>query len=493
MRQTTFEFVLSFGRFAPPDTFVEYRNIRDIDFFSSERSDVFDVVFITYDVLGLRSTPQWEWILLILSRLRDSAGTLVALPQDDYTRNEVMDEGLYSVGVDVVYSSVENGLEILYPTMSREREIRHALTGYVDEAVAAEHMRSWLPHAERSVDLGTRVTMLAPWLGRLGQRKGLFAKQIAERLSDSGLRIDISARDEDVFLGDDWHAFLGSCRTTVGQKGGASLCDPTGDIAAAVTEYLAAYPEAEFEDVEAACFPGLDGRAEMTAISPRLFDAAMLGTAQILIEDDYLGVLEPWTHYIPTDCELSNLDDIAEVLANPARTEAIARAAAEVLITSGDFSYRSFVSSAIDECTTDSAGSSRTIHSSRWQVLLWKVTPELFESIQHLGYLGRLFDAGAELESLVQRVEGLAQLHPDVAPHLTLGLLKELGGWVPLVAGLEVLADPIVDVLRECALAGVLPDVGDLWRLSADLSVSEWTAQGWVGRDQAELMILKPT
>ena len=46
----------------------------------------------------------------------------------------------------------------------------------------------------------------------------------------------------------------------------------------------------------------------------RLFDAAMLGTAQILIEDDYLGEFEPWVHYIPTDAQVGNIEEIAEAL-----------------------------------------------------------------------------------------------------------------------------------------------------------------------------------
>jgi hypothetical protein len=43
---------------------------------------------------------------------------------------------------------------------------------------------------------------------------------------------------------------------------------------------------APFEDVEAACFPGLDKYA-FTGPSPRVFEAAALRTGLILIEGDY--------------------------------------------------------------------------------------------------------------------------------------------------------------------------------------------------------------
>ena len=493
MRQTTFEFVMSFARYAPANVMVEHRNIRDVEFFSAPGPQVYDAVLITYDVLGLRSTQEWEWVLAILDQLRDSTEVMAAFPQDDYTCNEILDEGLHRVGVDVIYSPVGCGLDTLYPLMSSESEIRHALTGYVDEATAALRMGQWRPHGSRPIDIGTRVTMLAPWLGRIGRRKGLFAALVAERLDGHGLRIDISTRDEDVFAGGAWTAFLASCRATIGQLGGASLCDPTGEIAATVTTFLDRYPDASFEKIEAACFAGLDSQVEMTAISPRLFDAAMVGTAQVLIEDHYLDVLEPWVHYIPTDYKLSNLEEVVDALGNPARTESIARAAAEVLINSGEFTYRSFVGRIIDECTGGPIQGVGTRQRSLRERMQWRMTADLFESVQHLGYLGRIYGGTSELESLAERVAVLAKDHPEVIPHLTNDLMVEIDGWSPLPGGFEHLAGPLIDVLRECTLSGVIEHVPELFRVAADPTTSEWTCRGWTGGDQARLTVLAPS
>ena len=82
MRETTFQFVMSFEQYALAGVRVESRNIRDVDFFSRARSRDFDVVLVMYDVLGLRSTPQGGW-MAIIERLRQTAGIVAVFPQDD--------------------------------------------------------------------------------------------------------------------------------------------------------------------------------------------------------------------------------------------------------------------------------------------------------------------------------------------------------------------------------------------------------------------------
>ena len=45
-----------------------------------------------------------------------------------------------------------------------------------------------------------------------------------------------------------------------------------------------------------------------SAVSPRLFEAALAGTCQILIPAKFLGVLRPDEHYIPLAPDFSNID-----------------------------------------------------------------------------------------------------------------------------------------------------------------------------------------
>jgi len=113
-----------------------------------------------------------------------------------------------------------------------------------------------------------------------------------------------------VLRGDDWLKFLSNCRFTLGCESGSSLLDPRGEIRAACNAYLRRHPKSEFDEIEAACFPGQDMKRVFSAFSPRLFEAALAGACQVLVPGKYLGVLEPDQHYIPLAADFSNIGDV---------------------------------------------------------------------------------------------------------------------------------------------------------------------------------------
>ena len=459
-RETTREFVSSFGRYAPPGVDVVYQHVRRPLGREIARGG-FEALFMTYDVLSLRSSPQWPWASSVLARARDACDACVAFPQDDYTFNAVLDASLAELDTGVIYTPIETGLDVVYPTMHQRAEIRHAYTGYVDTQLAARRRSRWVPFSKRTIDVGQRVRMLPPWFGRSGREKGLFAERFAAVAERAGLRVDISTRDQDAFSGEAWYGFLGRCRATIGQKGGASLCDPHGEIALRCTAYLEEHPDAGFDEVEAACFAGLDGRAEMKAISPRLFDAATMGTAQVLIEDDYLGVLEPWVHYLPTDDRVSNIDELAQALRDDAFLARMVDAAAAVLTESERFTYATFVESVLSSRFGRAPHELRTELGPRVGVdvaeeLQWRLSPDLFEGLQRLASLARATGASAALAAVADRVAAVLGTEPELVRYLDHGLLTVLDGEPRAHPALDRYMVPTIDLFRECARAGAL-------------------------------------
>jgi hypothetical protein len=113
-------------------------------------------------------------------------------------------------------------------------------------------------------------------------------------------------------------------------EGGSSLHDPYGRIRDAVTTYRAEHPDAPFDEVEAACFPGQDGQV-YSAISPRLFEAALVGCVQALLPGEYLGALTPGEHYVPVGADLAEAGHLAAVLHDPAEATRMAEACWGVL------------------------------------------------------------------------------------------------------------------------------------------------------------------
>ena len=68
------------------------------------------------------------------------------------------------------------------------------------------------------------------------------------------------------------------------------------------------------EEVEQQCFPGLEGHFQMTAISPRVLEAALLESCQILVEGDYSGLVQPWEHFIPIRSDASDFQEVQEAM-----------------------------------------------------------------------------------------------------------------------------------------------------------------------------------
>lgn len=349
-RQTTIDHLLSFRQHLPEDD-VQYLHFqqpipRDLEDVRS------DLLVINYDYLNYRFSPLWPYIKNRHINLARNAGKVVAVAQDDFWANVLLDNWCMDWGVDRILTPIEHGLEILYPRSSKAKEFRTALTGYVPTGAVPRTP----PLRERPINLGQRVRAMSPHLGRLALLKSEQALAFSESAERSGFVVDVSARVEDSFIGNDWFEFLASCQFTVGTKGGASLYDRYGLTYLKVQSYLQRYPNASFDEVEKHCFLGRDMKHVFTAVSPRLFEAARARTCQILTRDDYLGVLEPWQHYIPLETDMRNLDEVFQAMRDVERCQEIVDHCHRALIDSGDFDYSKFVALATEGVSTTDKG-----------------------------------------------------------------------------------------------------------------------------------------
>ena len=110
----------------------------------------FDAVIINYCFLAYRVVDEWYPDLKNkYSFLSHAKAVKIAISQDDYTWNEVLDEWLEYMRVDVIYSPITRDLEVLYPRCSRRVPIKHALTGYANSKDLARLNRFVRPFAER--------------------------------------------------------------------------------------------------------------------------------------------------------------------------------------------------------------------------------------------------------------------------------------------------------------------------------------------------------
>ena len=265
----------------------------------------------------------------------------IAFPQDDYDHTEELDKLFNGLGVDIVYTVIPHHKDMLYPMCREAAELRGVLTGYVDDATIgsmAEHSKCF---EDRSLDIFQRAKMHSPSGGFYSQIKGRMATRFRELSASRGLRVDISTRPADVLYGDQWLKCLGDSRYVLGCESGASLWDRHGQYRDVVVAYTKRHADATFAEVEAACFPGKDGEYVFSAVSPRLFEAALMGCCQILIEGDYLGVLHPWEHYIPVRADFGNADQAIDATRDHDAARRRIEACYETLINNPAFRYSS--------------------------------------------------------------------------------------------------------------------------------------------------------
>jgi hypothetical protein len=298
----------------------------------------FDVVVIHYSIvmssLNYLSAD-------FRDKLRRFRGLKVEFIQDDYRWIDRETAASRDIGIDVLFTVVpEPAASQVYD--ERLPGVRRVLTltGYVPENLVGRPIK---PLGERTIDVGYRARDLPFWLGRLSREKVWIGERFLERAPAYGLRCDIAWTEDARIYGDRWIEFVSSCRATLGCESGASIADFDGSVEQAVLTFMGAHPRATFEEVHEAVLRPYEGNVVMNIVSPRVFEAAALGTALVMFPGDYSGVVSPAEHYIVLEKDFSNMADVVDKLRDDKLVSAMTARARRDLIESGRWSYRAFV------------------------------------------------------------------------------------------------------------------------------------------------------
>jgi hypothetical protein len=299
----------------------------------------FDAIILTQTFLSKRQDPRFRKRLNeVYAFIGSMQSFKIALPQDDYTCSGILDRLLNDWKVDLVYPVCINDWDILYPTFSKVGRMKQGFTGYITDEMI-KRTNSPIPLVERSIDVAYRAAKLPPVFGRLGQIKTDYGDLFLKASKGLPLKVDVSTRLQDAILGLQWYDFIESSRCMLGVNSGSSILDPEGIINQKVFSYLELHPKASFEEVEAACFPGQEGKYEFTAISPRNLECALFGTVQILAPGSYGGFMQEEGEYIPLEPDMSNFSDIVPLLTNHSYLKTIADRCREAILSFPELRY----------------------------------------------------------------------------------------------------------------------------------------------------------
>lgn len=298
------------------------------------RLEDYDAVVVHYSAVLYLS----DWFR---ERIACYEGLKVQFVQDEYRQVDAQTKAMRELGIDVLFTSVPAAaVESVYGSRLPGVDILPTLTGYVPADLEGLPRQSL---TDRSLDVVYRGRSVPYWLGRLGQDKIQIGREFRTRASSTGLRCDISWTEADRIYGDAWYRFLASSRTTLGTESGASIVDFDGSLEARTGDYLRAHPAATFHEVERAILAPFEGNAVIEAVSPRVFEAAALGTAMVNFPGCYSDVIEPWVHYVPLEKDFSNFEEVVGAIRDDALLEELTARTHDDLVASGRYSLQTFV------------------------------------------------------------------------------------------------------------------------------------------------------
>lgn len=315
----------------------------------------FDVIIFDWFFLGVRWNKDVARKGLNRARsLKSIKAVKIALPQDECNNSDWLCNFINDFEIDVVFSVASaSQWPVIYPHVDFNRtKFFRVLTGYIEETMPERISSMEKEISERSIDIGYR-TGYFPAFGRQGLLKSQLAEKFKLKTEQYDVVADISSQAKDFFTGDDWYRFLLRCKYTLGVESGASLLDRDGSIWESSLEYLEKHPRADFQEVEAVCFPHLDGNLELCAISPRHLEACVTHTCQILIEGEYNGILKAGQHYIELKRDFSNIDQVMDLVKKDTLRSEITQCAYRDIVESGQYTYRSFVQYVLERALSD--------------------------------------------------------------------------------------------------------------------------------------------
>jgi hypothetical protein len=377
----------------------------------------FDAVILHNTFLCLRWTgwyfnklkQHFDWV-------RRIEAPKIAIPQDEGDHAGLLDEWLFEWGVQSVLTVHHDSTNRspLYPRLRRNARFYRCLPGYIDERSAKRIHAKLIQPTERSLDIVYRAAHLPYWFGSAGQRKHRVADSVVTHANKAGLRCNISTKERDAILGDEWLNFLASGRATIGCEGGSSVLDWCGEIRAKIQALLAAEPNLSFEAVSGRMPAGWDKYRFLT-ITPRHFEAIITKTCQVLVEGDYRGILRPDKHYIPIKADFSNIDEALEKLRDNDLVQEIVEQAYSDVYLSQRFTYRAFaelIETALDdlyESNNYNGGSVMSHEDQAWLALEQQLIAERHNGMLLRANAQEAAVQSAHLEEQLKSVEERSQ------------------------------------------------------------------------------------
>lgn len=267
--------------------------------------------------------------------ITDSNAIKIALPQDEYYCNEVLDQWMVDWKVDYIYTVLYEFKELLLPrfNQAKPKNIKRGYTGYIFPSLINQtnHIKRF---SERSIDVSYRASGTPTNLNRIANYKASIGDSFKKEFQKINLHLDISTDPKDFIYGEEWYSFIEDSKFVLGVNSGSSIKVPNQNVSNQIKAYNEEHPEASYDEIVKNF---LSDQKEIcyTAISPRNIEAALLGSCQITTDlGPYSGILEPKIHFIPINADCSNSLEVFEQMKDAPYVQRLINNTKEAMLSS---------------------------------------------------------------------------------------------------------------------------------------------------------------
>jgi glycosyltransferase involved in cell wall biosynthesis len=276
------------------------------------------------------------------------SGNKFAFIQDEYYDTNLTKIFLEIINVNTVFTCIpDEHISKIYDNLNNTGFINN-LTGYVPD-----YNFERIPIKNRNCDVFYRGRELHYWYGDLGQDKMNIGKYMKKYCDEYNLISNIDWDGNNCIYGDEWFKVLGNSKVTLGTESGTTIFDMDNSLLTEINILLEEQPaQSSYTKKPKYSYDEICNKVNlkknevpnMGQVSPKMFEAIMLGTALVMYEGNYYpGILIPDVHYIVLKKDHSNIKDVINKIKDDDFLQKMADRAYNDIIRSGKYSYKKFI------------------------------------------------------------------------------------------------------------------------------------------------------
>ena len=298
----------------------------------------FDLIILNSSFLcNVFTRKRTRFTYKYFSFLSESDAFKVALPQDDYYCSDVLDRLLIDFDINLLVTVLPQHVSQLLPLFSSSsRKIIKGYTGYLSERMIKNANKFYIERSKRDFDLVYRASSNPSFPNKLAYLKANLGRIIEHNINKK-YHVDINPPKNDFLNGLDWWSFLANARVTLGSNSGSDFIIRNHNCEQYLTnKKISNEKKISYIDHE-------DKNKNMTALSPRNIEAAILGTTQSIVSGDYGGLFIAGEDYFELDDGLAKVDELNHFLGDYELQERLAASAKEKILDTKELRIESLI------------------------------------------------------------------------------------------------------------------------------------------------------